>query len=202
MSMFSGKCDFYDSFVMIGSDGEHGKVRENLKKLKLYIYGNDNRCHRVMSETIKDIAKYYPYLTLIRTWDKDNGDFIILSSDSFIDQEEQEHLDWYIDDVMKYWRKCKRNKVPFVVDECVEKLHWMDNDIIRSVAERVAESGKDAEFDDIHLSMQEYYRQRWFEEMVKVGYTEREAYDWCFKGFFTPPEEMEKRLGKPLKSNT
>ncbi len=201
MSMFSGKCDFYDSFVMIGSDGEHGKTMKNLKTLKLYVYGKDDREHRVKSETIKDIVKYYPYLTLIKTWDKDNGHFIILSSDSFIDQEEREHLGWYIDDVMKYWRKCKRNKIPFIVDECVEKLHWMNDDILRSVAERVAESGNKAEFDDIHLPMQEYYRRQWFEEMVKVGYTEREAYDWCFKGFFTPSEEIERRLGRPLKSN-
>lgn len=201
MSMFSGKCDFYDSFVMISSDGEHGKIMENLKTLKLYVYGKDGREHRVKSETIKDITKYYPYLTFFNAWDKDNGDFIILSSDSFIDQEEREHLGWYIDDVMKYWRKCKRNKVPFVVDECVKKLNWINNDIIRSIAERVAESGNKAEFDDIHLPMQEYYRRQWFEEMVKVGYTEREAYDWCFKGFFAPSEEIERRLGRPLELN-
>ena len=194
MSMFSGKCDFYDSFVMIGSDGENGKIIENLKKLKLHIYGNDNRHHRVKSETIKDIAKYYPYLTLIRTWNKDNGDFIILSSDSFIDQEEQEHLGWYIDNVMKYWRKCKRKKKPFVADECVKELKWMREDLIQVIAERVAKDGDKAEFEDIHLPIHEYYRKLWYEEMIKVGYTEFEAFCWVYKEMFPTAEDMEKRL--------
>lgn len=198
MSRFCGKCDFYDSFVMIGSDGKHGKLEENLKRLKLYVYGKDGRDHRVKSDTIKDIAKYYPYLEGVMSYSKETGYNIYLQSDSFIDQEEREHIGWYVRDVLKYWRKCKRGKKPFVVNECIQTLHWMNDDILRTVAERVAKDGDKAEFDDIHDSLHEYYRREWFEEMVRVGYTEREAYDWCFKGFFTDEETIIKRLGRPL----
>lgn len=198
MSMFSGKCDFYDGFVAINCDGDEETVEKNLKDLDLYVYGRDMRKHKVESNTIKDIAKYYPYLEVIATYSRDNGQTIILSSDSFIDQEEREHLQWYIDDVMKYWRKCKRDKKPFNVDECVEKLHWMNTDIIKTIAERVAKDGVKAEFEDIHLPLHEYFRRRWFDELVRIGYTERQAYDWCFKGFFTDNEIITKRLGRPL----
>lgn len=198
MSEFSGKCDFYDGFVAIGGDGDEEKVKDNLKHLKLYVYGKDGRDHRVKSDTIKDIAKYYPYLEGVMSYSKETGYNIHLQSDSFIDQEEREHIGWYVRDVLKYWRKCKRNKKPFIVDECIESLHWMNNDILHTVAERVAKDGDKAEFDDVHDSLHEYYRKRWFEEMVRVGYTEREAYDWCFKGFFTDEETIIKRLGRPL----
>lgn len=198
MSRFCGKCDFYDSFVMIGSDGKHGKLEENLKRLKLHVYGKDGRDHRVKSDTIKDIAKYYPYLESVMCFDKENGYNIYLQSDSFIDQEEREHIEWYIRDVLKYWRKCKRNKKPFIVDECIESLHWMNDNILRTVAERVAKDGDKAEFDDIHDSLHEYYRREWFKELVRVGYTEFEAYNWCFKGLFDDEETVIKRLGRPL----
>ena len=201
MSQFCGKCDFYDGFVAIGGDGDEEKVKENLKMLKLYVYGKDGRDHRVKSDTIKDIAKYYPYLERIMCFDKDDGYKIYLASDSFIDQEEKERLNWYIEDVLKYWRKCKRKKKPFVADECVEELKWMREDLIQVIAERVAKDGDKAEFEDIHLPMHEYYRKRWFEELVSLGYSELEAYNWCFKGFFDSEEVVIKRLGRPLNEN-
>ena len=197
MSQFCGKCDFYDSFVAIGGDDEE-KVIENLKKLRLYVYGKDGRDHLVKSDTIKDIAKYYPYLESVAAYNKETGYNIHLRSDSFIDQEEREHIGWYVRDVLKYWRKCKRNKKPFIVDECIKSLHWMNDDILRTVAERVAKDGDKAEFDDIHNSLHEYYRRRWFEELVRLGYTEFEAYNWCFKGLFDDDKTVMKRLGRPL----
>lgn len=198
MSQFCGKCDFYDGFVAISGDGDEKKVVENLKKLKLYVYGKDGRDHRVKSDTIKDIAKYYPYLESIAAYSGETGYNIHLSSDSFIDQEEREHIEWYARDVLKYWRKCKREKKPFVVDECIKLLHWMNDDILRAIAERVAKDGNKANFDDIHDSMHEYFRKRWFEELVRLGYTEFEAYNWCFKGLFDDEETVIKRLGRPL----
>ena len=200
MSIFSGKCDFYDGFVAIHCNGDENEVEKELKNTKLYVRGRDGRDHLVKSDTIKDIAKYYPYLESIMVCSKETGRTTILCSDSFIDQEERERLNWYINDVMKYWRKCKRNKVPFIVEECVKKLNFMSSDIISIIAERVAKDGKNAEFDDIHLPMHEYFRRRWFEELVRLGYTEQEAYIWCFKGLFDSDDIIKARLGRPLKN--
>ena len=197
MSKFCGKCDFYDGFVAIRCDGDEEKVAEELKKLRLYVRGKDGREHRVKSDTIKDIAKYYPYLEAIMHGTEE-GMTVILSSDSFIDIEEKEHRQYKINDVLKYWKKCKREKKTFVEEECLEKLWWTKDDSLKEIVHRIAEKGNKAEFDDIHMPMWEYNRRRWFEEMVNVGYSENEAYAWCFKGLFDNEETVIKRLGRPL----
>lgn len=199
MSVFSGKCDFYDSFCMISGDGDESKILENLPKLKLYIIGRDGRDHRLKSDTIKDIAKYYPYLTALEAGDRDGNHVVVLSSNSFIDQEESEMLKYKVDDVLKYWRKCKRTKKPFKEDECLERLWYIASNELKEIIHRVAENGNKAEFDDIHFPLWEHFRRNWFEELVRVGYTEQEAYNWCFNGFFDPVSVEEKRLGRPVK---
>ena len=198
MSRFCGKCDFYDGFVAIRCDCDEEKVAEELKKLKLYVHGKDGRNHRVKSDTIKDIAKYYPYLEAVMYGSKDEGSVVILSSDSFIDIEEAEHRQYKINDVLKYWRKCKREKKPFAEEECLEKLWWTKDDSLKEIVHRIAEKGDKAEFDDIHMPMWEHNRRRWFEEMVNVGYSENEAYNWCFKAWFDSDDVIEKRLGRKL----
>lgn len=200
MSIYSGKCDFYDVFVAIRCNGDEEKIKEKLKSLELYVYGGDGRGHRVKSETIKDIAKYFPYLDSIRV---SNGEkqVIILSSDSFIDQEEEETKNWKGNYILKYWRKCKRKKIPFTVQGCKDALWFSDDENFTEMIRRVEKDGDKADFSDIHFSLWEWNRRRWFEVMVELGWSEREAYDWCFKGIFDPPEVVEKRLGRPLKEN-
>ena len=200
MSRFCGKCDFYDCFCMIAGDGDETKIMANLPKLKLYVYGKDGRAHLIKTETIKDITKYYPYLEAVGCGEKDGSRVIYLASDSFIDQEEREHLGYYIKDVYKYYNKCKRTKTKFTADECVGVVGswWTNTELIYKIADRVEKDGKKAEFDDLHLPMWEHYRRDWFEEMVRVGYSEVEAYNWCFKGLFDSEETTIKRLGRPL----
>lgn len=200
MSVYSGKCDFYDVFVAIRCDGDEEKVKEKLKSLKLYVYGKDGREHRVKSETIKDIAKYFPYLNSIGGSDGEKQT-IILSSDSFIDQEERETIEWKASYILKYWRKCKRKKIPFTVQECKDALWFSDDKNLTEMIRRVEKNGDKADFSDIHFSLWEWNRRRWFEAMVELGWSEQEAYNWCFKGIFDPPEVVEKRLGRPLKEN-
>ena len=201
MSKFCGKCDFYDSFIAIRCKGDEKQVEENLKKLRLFIYGRDGRTHRLKSDTIKDIAKYYPFIEAVMCGECDGSSTIILSSDSFIDQEERQHLGFYIKDIERYYNRCKRKKDSFVVDECVKEFsYWSNSELYRTIAERFAKNGKKAKFDDIHLPLQEHYRREWFDELVRVGYTEYEAYDWAFNGMFDSLELVKKRLGRPLKT--
>ena len=197
MSVYSGKCDFYDEFVAIRCDEDEEKVKEKLKSLKLYVYGKDGREHRVKSETIKDIAKYFPYLN----HPIGGKQIMILSSDSFIDQEERETIEWKASYILKYWRKCKRKKIPFTVQGCKDALWFSDDENFTEMIRRVEKNGDKADFSDIHFSLWEWNRRRWFEAMVELGWSEQEAYNWCFKGMFDPPEVVEKRLGRPLKEN-
>lgn len=196
MSVFSGKCDVYDHFAM-GDNPE-----EEIKNTNIYIWGNDNRRHLLRVDTIKDLAKYYPYLIACGTWADGKG-IIELSSRSFIDREEEEHISWQIKDVLKYWRKCKRNKIPFDEEECYRTVnYWRDNDAaLKEIISRVAKDGDKATFKGIHKPMWEHYRKAWFEELVSLGYGEFEAFCWCFNEFFPKPEVVEKRLGRKLESN-
>ena len=200
MSIYSGKCDFYDGFVAIRCDGDEQKIKEKLKKLTLYIRGKDGRDHLVKSDTLKDISKYFPYLESMVITD---GDTIVcyLSSDSFIDREERENREWKASYILQYWRKCKRNKIPFTEQGCKQSLWFSDSEEVDEMIHRVAVYGKNAKFDDIHFPLWEWNRRRWFEAMVELGWSEQEAYDWCFKGLFDPPEVEEKRLGRRVKKD-
>lgn len=146
MSQFCGKCDFYDGFVEIRCDSDEEKIKEELKKLKLYVRGKDDRDHLVKSDTIKDIAMYYPYLEAIACGSDDRF-IIVLSADSFIDYEEKERLSYRIEDVLKYWRKCKRKKMPFTKEEFYKDNWWTNEALMDEIIDRVAKYGDKAEFD-------------------------------------------------------
>ena len=196
MSIFSGKCDFYDSVVAIHCDGDTSKLSEFLANIDVYITGRDRRYHKVEVYDEKTACKYYPYLTSIVGLHSDGHANIYLASDSFIDQEEREFLNWKINAVLKYWKKCKRKKIPFNVEECVSVYSWNDTTMFRKIAERVIKHGNKAEFDDLHDPMHERFRREWYKEMIRVGWSEAEAYAWCFKGCFVSPEEKAIRLGE------
>jgi hypothetical protein len=189
MSVFSGKCDFYDIFV---NDLDDNKIEEKLKNTSLLVMGKDGRGHTIKADTIKDIAAYYPYTEIFGVHSNNNYD-ITLSSDSFIDKEEAERIQWRVDSVLKYWRKCKRKKIKFDEKKCLDEISW-DDDAVKEIIHRIAENGDKAEFKDIHLPMHEYYRKLWYEEMVKVGYTEFQAFCWVYKEILPTAEDMEKRL--------
>lgn len=194
MSQFSGKCDFYDSFCNIQCDG----LEDKLKKTKIYVAGRDGRYHLVKADTIKDIAKYYPYLVGL-SYGSENVRIYHLASRPYIDKEEEEHIKWRIDDALRYWRRCYRQKKKFDKEEYLNSVYWMNDELTAEIAERVLKHGKNASFDDLHTTMGEYYRRQWFEELVRLGYTELEAYSWCFNAIFDSPEIIKKRLGRNIK---
>lgn len=200
MSQFSGKCDFYDSVVMIHCDDDPEKLEDFLAGTNIYIYGKDGRNHKIEVRNEKEACLYYPYLTVVAAFNCDeNKNTIILSSNSFIDKEEREHIGYYINDVRKYWNKCKRNKEEFTVEKCVEHFSmWRNTELYQEIATRFLNNGNKAEFDDIHDNMHEYYRRKWFDELVRLGYTEYEAYSWCFKGRFDDDDTIIERLGRPI----
>ena len=48
-------------------------------------------------------------------------------------------------------------------------------------------------------SIWEHFRRKWFEEMVRVGYSEWKAFNWCFNEFYPDDDVVEKRLGRIIK---
>ena len=115
MSQFSGKCDVYD----ILSDA----TEEHLRNSDFYIRTSDGREHHLEINNQKDLAKYYPYLTGCMYGSKDRH-VVFLSTQSFIDSEEEEFINWAKDDLLKYYRKCKRTKIPYKVKEALEAARF------------------------------------------------------------------------------
>ena len=198
MSQFSGKCDFCDTLWIHGKD-EKG-IEEFLKNTVIKVRTKDGRAHTCRVNTIKDAIKYLPYTTTIAFFSQGRG-VIILSGTSYIDEEEQEHLQYDIDRVLKYWRKCKRNKIKFDETDCYNETYWrcgQEDKALIEIISRVAKDGEKATFEGIHRPMWERYRREWFEEMVRYGYSENEAFCWCFNEFYPKAEVVEKRLGRKL----
>lgn len=137
-----------------------------------------------------DLAPYYPYLVGIGSW-RDGHAEIRLSTESFIDAEEREHLTWKIENVKRYWRRCKQRKRPYDEDEAAKRISFLrePEDVEREIAKRVAEDGDKATIDGIHDYMHELYRNKLLEEMIRIGWNKRRAMYWIWKDWSIFKEE-------------
>lgn len=163
MSRYSGKCDVYDSFVMI-----HNYTDEELKNnVKVYLGKSDTP---LKLETMKDLIPYYPHLISVGCYDNAERKSVIhITSKSFVDIEEQESLEYYLKRIITIYNRCKRKKIEFNVDDVVGQICWMgwNKVAITELANRVKEKGKKATTDGVHLTMHERYRRELVDEMIK-----------------------------------
>ena len=191
MSKFSGKCDCYDMY------GDY--TDEQLQSSRFYI-GRNPVPLRI--DTQKDLAPYYPFLIAVAAYDNGSAT-VIFSEESFIDREEHAHLSWELRDLKKYWRKCKRNKVPYIPQEAATHISWYQDphpeDL--TLAERVGEFGEKATTDGVHDFIHDYYRSELFEEMIRLGWEEYTADMWIYNDFAGYEKRHEDRglAKKPTK---
>lgn len=164
MSKFSGKCDFYDSAIMI-----HQYTEEEFKNNVIIYVGNNPEPLKINS--MKDLIPYYPYLVSMAAYNNvERKSVIHLCSESFVDQEEREILTWKLEHLIKIYNRCKRKKVEFDIDAAVKEVCCFGvDDYVRELAERVKEKGKKATIDGIHMPMRDYYRKELVEEMLENG---------------------------------
>lgn len=190
MSKFSGKCDFADSIWMSAETDEEAFAKFNgtrlyvwqplpdgvdlMKELKDGVNVPETYYKKVEYSSIKDLVPYYPHLVSMACYNNKTprSSVVILSPESYIDSKERDNLEWYLKDLLKIYRRCKRKKVEFNVDDAVKEVCWNDynkKEIIE-LANRVKERGKRASIDGIHLPFNEkYYRQELVNEMLKYG---------------------------------
>jgi hypothetical protein len=94
--------------------------QEIIEKSKIYL-GDA----RVMIKEEKDLIPYYTHLVAMASYNKEYGNVICLSRESFIDREEKEFLSWKIQDVITTFRKAKREKVEVTLDYLKkQKYYW------------------------------------------------------------------------------
>ena len=80
--------------------------QEFVEKSKIYL-GDA----RVMIKEEKDLIPYYTHLVASACYNKESGNTIHLSRDSFINSEEREFLSWKIRDIISMFRKAKKEKI-------------------------------------------------------------------------------------------
>ena len=169
MSEFSGKCDLWDWFSMSKKDIDFSKI-------KIYVGGN---IVPLRIESKKDLLPYAPFIVAVGCHDGEN-DVIRLSQKSFVDQEEEEHLQFRLDDILRIYRRCKRKKEPFSKD-IEEFAHGFYNSPeTAEIIDRVVTLGEKATIKGIHCKYSDYYRKNLYEAMVEEGWDRNRAKRWCY----------------------
>lgn len=158
----------------------HNTPEEILEKYQVYAYGNDIVPLRMESK--KDLVAYYPYLTTMVYSNKEEGGRIHLSDKSYIDIEEEERLNRKINDLKKYYKKCKRNKEEFDKNKALELICWLEEPKPYHIelVNRVAEFGNKATIENIHDPFHDRMREEWYQLMLDNGWGEQRAYRWVY----------------------
>lgn len=204
MSLYSGKCDLYDHFMMIGVDENTTEedIEKEIQKTDFYIHTKDGKRHHLMINNIYDLIPYYPYLIGTGAYSKEHS-HIELSQRSFVDSEEDEIMSWKMNDLKKMWRKCKRLGVEFNFDYVKEKQgdYLTTDPNYKRLVELIMDKGDKTELNDIyaaniHSRISEYYRNELYETMISSGYSEVESYYWCFGDFVIGKDKMKRLKNK------
>lgn len=164
MSKFSGKCDVYDCYGGVDVTEYNFFILDNPVPLRI-----DNQ---------KDLAAYYPFLVVMS-----GGKTVRLSTDSYIDREEADWLESYLESMKRVDRRFKRKKeTPTLSD--FEKTYFGDFSPkpkhITELANRVFVDGQHATTEGIHDQVHDYMRKEWFNEMVHLGWDEDVAKLWIY----------------------
>lgn len=192
MSKFSGKCDFCDHLFMGANNEQEAFDKFNgtrlyviqplpddvdfLECLKQGVNIPETYYKRINYTSIKDLIPYYPYIIVFSVGGNNPEKSVTcLSSISYVDEEEEMLLKSYLEQVLKYFRRCKRKKIPFDVNKIVEELSWgIHKEIYHEIANRVKEKGNKATIDGIHLPFSEYSRKELVGYMLKNGVDPKE----------------------------
>lgn len=148
----------------------HNYTLEELQNnVTIYVGNNPEPLH---IEKLEDLIPYYPYIIGSACYNNTERKSVIhLSSESWVDREERECLEFQLKNLLRIYNSCKRKKTEFDIEEVLKKVVWngWNEQPYRELAERVKEKGKKATVNGIHLKMHEYYRKELVDEMLKNG---------------------------------
>ena len=129
----------------------------------------------------KDLLPYGAFLVGCSYGDQDGTYIAHIGSRSFVDQEEEERFTWYLREVQRLYRRCKRKKIEFTEEYVQHELSWIsDKETISEMYRRVKEHPTSANVKGLHDNLHQHYRRRLAEEMVKAGYTQEQADEWVY----------------------
>lgn len=172
MGKYTGKCDLYDHFCM--SDEP---IEEQLKKVNIYFF--DFPYAKLDIKTEKDLSQFFCHIPSVIT-----SNNIYLPKRNYLDRREKEELETVYNDLLKLYKKCKRNHLDFEEEyNKIKQDKWFfysgmtdeeKNKIFNLV--KISKGKADIELNYIPLSTQNYWRETWYEDLIKLGWEEEKAY--------------------------
>lgn len=170
MSEYSGKCDVADHFC--------GRGDEYIKNSIIYLGEN---IIPLRIDNLHDLAPYFPHIIYLG-YGSDDRYVCHITSESYIDIHEKDILGWALRDMLKYYRKCRRNHVEYDEDEALRQACWFEpSEADKELARRVGMYGNKAKIDGIRTPMGEHYRNMLLNEMINLGWKENKARYWLWK---------------------
>lgn len=198
MSIFSGKCDVYDHFMMFGEDDNitQKEIDEKIANSKICIRTKDGREHKLDIKNTYDLAPYFPYIIGLCISSNENN-FMIISSESYVDCEEKSLLEMYLNIMLKNVKRCKRKKQEITEEEILKDVWNRERDYIKRMVDIVKKNGTKTTIDDIvaakiHISSMERQRKYLYEKMISLGYPKIGAYNWCFNELIFSEDQIER----------
>jgi hypothetical protein len=176
-SCFSGRCDLYDSLIDIGKVTDFSKVH-------IYIKYNPVE---LRIDSYKDLIPYFPCVPSIST--HSNREYrLCISGKPWYRVEEEQTLNFYLRDLTTCYNKLKREKrlsLEALIEMHTERFRWISNKngLIDELARRLIEAkgNKDKVYiEDLYLPSGDWFRKKLYEEMIKNGWNENVAYNWCY----------------------
>lgn len=175
MGKISGKSDFEDFCEM------HHSIEEVLSKYKIFAYGNELVPLNMKSK--KELVVYYPWLVGLMSSNKETGGVVHLSSENYLDIEEEQRIQNDYDEVLRYYKKCKRKKEKFDKNAALELIDypWGNQEPYKiELINRISEMGAKASIDGLHTKSHDACRKEWYDLMVEEGWDENQAYCWVY----------------------
>lgn len=185
MSIFSGKCDIYDHYIMLGDFKTIEEIDDFIFKSKFNIYEGNVR-KELEINNLRDLVPYYAHIISAGCFSK-YGDNVTLSSESYIDLHEKEILEYELWRITNVIKKLKKSNNSFSKEKILDELHFpiYKETYISQILDLIFDKGSDITTDDIllaniHYPFSERSRKFLCNEMINYGYTLIEAYNWCY----------------------
>jgi hypothetical protein len=183
MSQYCGKCDLWDSLVMIKEVNDETTDWGNIKICQISddSYFDENGWNNVGLldiKCLKDLLPYAAYIVNMVSWGKDYC-IVYIGAESYVQQMERKKIEWAVRDLKCIYRKYKRKKIDFNVDDMLSEI-WNPSELDKQVAQRIMEHPTSFKTDDLKVLICEYYKANLYDDMIKEGYSENEAYEWCY----------------------
>lgn len=167
MSMFSGKCDFGDTWEILGS---------RTKNIKVY-FGDNIVPLRIDSR--KDALPYFPFIVSSMS-SSDELTVVHLSTKSYVDEREEQIIQNSWKYMQKLYRKLAKKCEPTVDDLLVD--YWSKGSVDGRIMAQalVDKKGKGHLPDNLTYSYLDHYRDLLYNEMIANRYDPDEAYRWVY----------------------